>query len=474
MKRGFLNSTKAKARPLGPINVPIKSPLEQPVEKMLKFPIGKVEKIDVPDTGALKLQETDPRGPGIPGAMTFTTLPIISFEDDEPVTECFFFPGTKELVMKTPGFPQPLVHPTTPAVRLGAVPGKGMGLFSTRALKMGDLILSERPLLVAARGVYSTAPHHYTPEMVFQHSLNELEKYCSVSVQRMRPENRAAFMALANSHKEDGSGPIVGITRTNGLGISGLRPGVDDGTNMYVAILKDISRLNHSCSANTSPHFDLASFSHRLYAVRDIAAGEELTFQYAEVVCSAAARNEALKPYDFVCTCPACMDAPASDARRAAIDAFTPNVFLWAMNRKLPDDWLIKQCLEQLARIAIEGLEHDHRFFDATKAIMEAYICLGDARNASEWAAKLHRQKWAEELAKADVGPLLDAGNTAVYEDHDMWRMRTHPGANVKMLQQLAGLTGPNNIKTLAGGATLMMFPGLPPGFKLPGMHTSL
>jgi hypothetical protein len=299
-------------------------------------------------------------------------------------------------------------------------------------------------------------------------------------------------MALANSHKEDGSGPIVGITRTNGLGISGLRPGVDDGTNMYVAILKDISRLNHrqvhkqlwsdpgadgldiSCSANTSPHFDLASFSHRLYAVRDIAAGEELTFQYAEVVCSAAARNEALKPYDFVCTCPACMDAPASDARRAAIDAFTPNVFLWAMNRKLPDDWLNKQCLEQLARIAIEGLEHDHRFFDATKAIMEAYICLGDARNASEWAAKLHRQKWAEELAKADVGPLLDAGNTAVYEDHDMWRMRTNPGANVKMLQQLAGLTGPNNIKTLAGGATLMMFPGLPPGFKLPGMHTSL
>jgi hypothetical protein len=120
-----------------------------------------------------------------------------------------------------------------------------MGLFSTRALKMGDLILSERPLLVAARGVYTTSPPDFTPEMLIQHRLNDLEKYYSVSVQRMRPENRAAFMALANSHKEDGSGPIVGITRTNGLGISGLRPGVKDGTNMYVAILKDISRLNH-------------------------------------------------------------------------------------------------------------------------------------------------------------------------------------------------------------------------------------
>jgi hypothetical protein len=79
-----------------------------------------------------------------------------------------------------------------------------------------------------------------------QYSLNQLEKCLAFSVNhRMDPDAREAFMALANCHREDGSGPITGIVRTNGLSIEGLRPGMNDEVNLYSATCKDISRLNH-------------------------------------------------------------------------------------------------------------------------------------------------------------------------------------------------------------------------------------
>ncbi|KAJ7125165.1 hypothetical protein C8R44DRAFT_703306 [Mycena epipterygia] len=377
--------------------------------------------------------------------MTWTTLPI-GAELDEPSTECFFFPGSKEVLMKLPGFPKPLVHPTTPAFRMASTPGKGAGLFSTRALKAGDLILSERPLLVAARGAAVSYPEGFTHEQFIQHSLNELEKYMALSVNRMRPEAKAAFMALANSHKEDGSGPIVGIVRTNGLFLDGLRPGVKDETASYSAICKDISRLNHSCSPNTAPRFDMLSFSYQLFAVRDIAKNEELTFQYTDVECSAAERNAALKPYAFVCECAACQDVSASDSRRAAIAAFNPSVHSWLFDRKLADDWFLVKCQEHLALVVREGLEHLPVHCDILTVIMEAYICLGDAQHASEWAAKLDKFLWEEK--RPAVKELLDPVSTA-YQDHPMWRMRidaprVQVGGNLSDFKALLAKNGPS------------------------------
>ncbi|KAJ7935064.1 hypothetical protein B0H13DRAFT_1949543, partial [Mycena leptocephala] len=369
-------------------------------QPIIKLPIGKVDKVGLPDgyAAGFNIAEYIP-GSGMPlPNMIYTTLPqAIGQSSDEPVTECFLYCGSKDVLTSLPGYP-------------------------TRALSTGDLILCERPLLIT---------------VFVQFSLNVNEKALS-DVQ--------AFMKLANSHTTDGSGPLFGIVRTNGLGISGLRPGVKGELGMYTAICNYISRLNHSCSPNTQPFFDKVSLSYRLYAVRDIAVGEELTFQYID-------RNKALKPYAFVCTCPSCTDATASNARRAAIAAFIPTVAIWAVNRTLSDDWLLDKCREQIALIETEGLEHLTAYFDATKAVMEAYICLGDARNASKWAAKLNKM------------PLLDPANAA-YEAHHWWRMRVgdaRPGSVGNMFQQLASLAGPNGITTLPNGTGMIMFPGLFP-----------
>ncbi|KAJ6466287.1 hypothetical protein C8R45DRAFT_1021183 [Mycena sanguinolenta] len=480
MKRGFLNSSKAKARPLGPLIVSVpntsKAVSEQNVSplQVRSFPIGKVAKVDVPEIGALNIQERDNRLGSHPRALTYTRLPIDA-EDDEPVTECFFFPGSKEVVLNFPGFPQPLVHPPKPTFRLGTVPGKGAAVFSTRDLKMGDLILCERPLLISARGVPTAENPNFTEEMFLQHTMNYFEKCVSIAVDRMRPKDKAAFMALANSHTEDGSGPCVGVIRTNGLGVDGLLPEKSDlpsNMRMYSATCKDISRLNHSCSPNTSAHFDKPSLSHRLYAVRDIPAGEELTFSYLDTENPTAERQKALKPYGFVCTCSACTD-PSSDARRATIGASAPNVQLWAtLDRTLPDDWIFTKAYQQLELLTIEKLEHHGRFADATRAVMEAYICLGDTENASVWAAKVHKQVWAGEYKHANVASLLDPGNTAAYKAHPYWRTRIDPPNLVNQaLQAFAKCVGPNNIKTLPGGYTMMMMNPLDmPGGFLPGL----
>ncbi|KAK7061309.1 ER lumen protein-retaining receptor [Favolaschia claudopus] len=484
MKRGFLNGPKAKSRvaPAGeaayaaPSRDPIPVPslaslsldeLKEESEPYITFPIGKVSKVELPEQPALTYQERDARSGSAPGTTTFTTIPI-GAHPDEPVTECIFHEGSKEVIMAIPNFPRPMIHPKKVLFRMGPASGKGQGLFSKQAIKMGDLIFSERPLMLCTRVAPSgfTDPS-YTREMIIQQGLIQLEQCYQIAFNRLRPADRAEFMSLTNCHTEDGSGPLVGRVRTNGLGISGLRPGVEGTLGRYSSVNKYISRLNHSCCANTYPLWDLNSFSFRVYASRDIAEGEELTFQYIGVLENTAGRQESLKPYSLVCTCPACTDPAASDPRRAAIKAFSPSLMAWAADGKLSDDWLINKCLEQLDLLTQEGLEHHNKYFYATKAIMEAYIGLGDTENASKWAAKVCRQVWADEYTDVPVGkmkPLMDPKNITAYKEHAFWRARVDPASNdsMKMFQMFAAMAGPNNIKNLDGGFSLMMFPGPP------------
>ncbi|KAJ6466293.1 hypothetical protein C8R45DRAFT_1021204 [Mycena sanguinolenta] len=270
--------------------------------------------------------------------------------------------------------------------------------------------------------------------MFLQHAMDQFEKYCAMTVDRMRPENKAAFMALANCHTEDGSGLCVGIMRTNGLAIGGLLP---DETSLppttYSATCKSISRLNHRQVAHIS------SFSYRLYAVCDIPSDEELTFSYVDTEKPRAERQKELKSYGFVCTCAACSD-PSSDARRATLEPSLRNLINWAMfDRTLPNDWLIKKSLQQLVLLTKEKMQHHPKYSDATRAVMEAYICLGDTLNASKWAAKVLQQGWAGTYEAGNIELLLDPANTAAYEAHLYWRLRVDPpgGKAMNKLMQI-------------------------------------
>lgn len=122
------------------------------------------------------------------------------------------------------------------------------GLFANRDIKRGDIFLAERPLLVVPHGVRplstGTIPDHYTPQQIQQIIAHEFESVLEFALGRSSSENQAAYKALHNAHTGDGSGPLLGIMRTNAYGIGSLYDGTDEVAN-YGAICKVASRINH-------------------------------------------------------------------------------------------------------------------------------------------------------------------------------------------------------------------------------------
>lgn len=96
---------------------------------------------------------------------------------------------------------------------------------------------------------YSAA--EFNEDHFIQATLFECEKLYKQVFDRMFPEDQEAFMSLFNSHLHDGSGPITGIMRTNGLQVDSLRfrenvAGYDSNMSSYTAVGKEISRINQS------------------------------------------------------------------------------------------------------------------------------------------------------------------------------------------------------------------------------------
>ncbi|KAK7032039.1 hypothetical protein VNI00_013407 [Paramarasmius palmivorus] len=214
-----------------------------------------------------------------------------------------------------PGYPQPLPRPAQPdCFRIEEIPGKGKGLVATKDMKWGDLIFAERPMIINPTGLPVNCnkldiPSHFTRPQI----------------QQVGP---GSFRDLWNCHKEDGSGPLLGVSRTNGFNVPDLReplkPGFPERAGNYSGTWKLISRLNHSCRANIGARWDSSSFSMHVYAGRDIKRGEELCLSYLGVTLQPTASRQCdLRSYGFECTCPACANDASSDARCKEIGVVT-------------------------------------------------------------------------------------------------------------------------------------------------------
>ena len=122
--------------------------------------------------------------------------------------------------------------------RIGESPGKGFGMFATRRIEVGEMICDERPLLVITGALGSlvkvpSGPHPDSlPEAQMQAICRlELEKILHSFVyncQWMSESNRKALLELCNIHLHapDGSGPILGVIRTNGFEVGVRDKGV--------------------------------------------------------------------------------------------------------------------------------------------------------------------------------------------------------------------------------------------------------
>lgn len=117
----------------------------------------------------------------------------------------------KRAIDNEPGFPRVPLAPTggDKAYRIDEVGKKGSGMLATRLIRAGDLILDERPLMFvpAARPLGRRVSPLADMRQI---ALQECEKGLQRSFDMMSPENQKAFMALANCHQHDGSGPLLG------------------------------------------------------------------------------------------------------------------------------------------------------------------------------------------------------------------------------------------------------------------------
>ncbi|KAF9459769.1 hypothetical protein BDZ94DRAFT_1224327 [Collybia nuda] len=273
----------------------------------------------------------------------------------------------------------------------------GVGMYATTDLSMGDHILTERPLTISPIGIkipggIEERGERLSPEQLRQAMLFEWEKLLEMCFKRLEPENQTAFMALANSHTKDGSGPITAIVRTNGFEVDKLQDSVPEGS--YVAVCKIMSRINHSCSPSADRLFDVPSFSFQLRATRDIKAGEEIFVSYCDVLEEAAHRQAYLAPYEIVCICASCTpDTTESDERRLglreSIGLIESDFDDWIADPLLADDKTINTSLKWLEVIKQEALEASDAYRHHVYAIVRAYVALGDVENAIKYGRLL-------------------------------------------------------------------------------------
>ena len=158
---------------------------------------------------------------------------------DEPDgwSQCYINGFVKRQILSTPGFPKPIARRSTSVHKIVDVPGKGLGIFSTQDLQPGDLIFAERPILVLpkAMSLPLDLPDHLSAEQQRQALMYEYEKQILEPLfARVHPELQKAYLELHNAHKYDGSGPLLGVHRTNGFAV-GLR---DKGERIVTRVLR--------------------------------------------------------------------------------------------------------------------------------------------------------------------------------------------------------------------------------------------
>ncbi|KAG6002088.1 hypothetical protein E4U43_001178, partial [Claviceps pusilla] len=184
------------------------------------------------------------------------------------------------------------------------VPGKGRGLIARCDILKGTLVLVEKPLVIVPP----------IPSPAFIPAVEEALKWnIADQLRQLSKEQVRQFLSLHNNHRGQELHPFLGIAQTNALPC-----GPDSSTG---ALYATACLINHSCRPNCGHSWNSEVKHETIYAIRDIAAGEEITIGYLESG-SQAERAKSLKAsFGFDCACELCRlpaaELRASDDRRA-------------------------------------------------------------------------------------------------------------------------------------------------------------
>lgn len=260
--------------------------------------------------------------------------------------------------LKTAGTEPPSFYATE-------IPGKGVGLVANRTIKRGERVMLWQPTFV----IHPKLTDHVPPE--------DLRYILDAALLRLPAERRRAFLQQMGQF---GGHRVSDILLTNAFQMD---VGGEGGEGQHLGNFPDVSRFNHDCRPNVAFRID-GQLAHHTHAVRDIAAGEELTLAYMNPFETYAVRQQhILQSWGFKCTCRHCSiseeDIRASDARLYEIEE------LEAILGDLMDDKASVEMVERLLEL-YELEQLDAKIHGAQVLAALNYNLFGNAQRARFFA----------------------------------------------------------------------------------------
>ena len=264
-----------------------------------------------------------------------------------------------------------------PGYKITNAGDKGFGVFALQVFRRGDLIIAEAPLFSVHK----------------KDDGGPIDRQSvAAAVDSLSSEGMQKYVSLKNADAEGGryETPFLAIFSTNAFQMDSDRSG----------IFLEISRFNHSCLPNARNSWNPDINRMRVYALRDIAFGDEIFVSYLasrNVYGSSRAERQTglMEKNMFTCACAACgLQGPAavaSDERRLQIKALWESVPYFSPQQTRDRLLVIVRAIHLLEE---EGYAADYDDFTIDAAAVCAYH--SDWASAKYWATKTYEARVAE------------------------------------------------------------------------------
>ncbi|PSN70819.1 SET domain-containing protein [Corynespora cassiicola Philippines] len=275
---------------------------------------------------------------------------------------------------------------------VGSSPGKGLGVFATRTLEPGDVILREAP-------VFRITPPEFRDGIGY--SLHEMGALIRKEFNLLSESAKSEVLALhayTNEAEKKALDGLVPIFRSNAYN-----------TGTEIGLFPKIARINHSCRPSASYSWSEKLGKRVVYANRRIEEGEEIFVSYIPLLRTYEERQKRLDQYGFKCSCEACTHGrKESDRRRIdiqkAIEAFEPQMSLGVPQSKVGKKKALRNVdasLELVKLMEEEGLS-DY-YAKAYRIVAVSYARVENWEQAALWSVKGYGLRYMADPGSKDT-----------------------------------------------------------------------
>jgi len=263
---------------------------------------------------------------------------------------------------------------SAPSWRLQDCDGMGLGVVATRAIRRGERIVREAPLLTCA-------------EHVSYGGLDEHKLHCKVAA--LPPAARAQFESMVQGELKYGPlKSVVGIWRSNAYQ---TRDAATDGTgHKEAAVFANVCRINHSCVPNAHVAWSEVLEEQTVHAIKPIVAGEPITVCYMDPDSTRDERRAHLRTkLGFVCGCalcslPECEALEASDANRRQLREVEVTMCAIASGTHGAHSRLVQLVRDKLRLLQAESLPMEWAHMDMVRCVSSS-CAVADFEMARTW-----------------------------------------------------------------------------------------